>query len=125
MKAAFRELALKTHPDVCSDPAASARFHRGLAAYQSLLAHEHAPVATLPSAPAAGWARAAARSAGRRTALAVCGATFVAGIFVFAGAFTMHTRWDLYSGNRFVAPDTSNEAVRAAVARRRRSKAEQ
>jgi hypothetical protein len=141
---AFRELALKIHPDVNNGAAASEEFHRLHRAYKSLLevrggvalftrraacaprAHtpslrQHPePTATWVAAPSASFRGAAARATRMRSTLLMCGATFVAGVGVFGGALLMHTRFDLYGANRYVAPDrTHGAALRVAVARRR------
>jgi len=48
---------------------------------------------------------------------------WVCGMGIFAGAYSMHTKWDLYNGNRRVSQSHS-ATLRAAVARRRNSAAE-
>jgi hypothetical protein len=75
---------------------------------------------------ATGFGNAATRAASIRSTMFLCGATFVGGIAVFAGALLLHTRYDLYGSNRYIAPDgqNSNAAVLAALAKRRRDAAE-
>lgn len=50
--------------------------------------------------------------------LKLCAAMWVCGMGIFAGAYSMHTKWDLYNGNRRVSQSHS-ATLRAAVARRR------
>jgi hypothetical protein len=75
--------------------------------------------------PAARWASssrgfsAASRLRSTRNTLLFCGATFVGGIGVFAGAYLLHTRYDMYGSNRYVQR-TRDDAVLSAVQARTR-----
>jgi hypothetical protein len=77
--------------------------------------------------PAAQWASssasrgfsAASRLRSTRNTLLFCGATFAGGIAVFAGAYLLHTRYDLYGSNRYVHR-TRDDAVLSAVQARTR-----
>lgn len=126
VKAAFRRLALKVHPDVDPSPQAAARFTEIKRATDVLLkGNYHAPHAGPgPSSAYHAWqayANAAHdathdwRPRSRHTALWFCLASLVGGIGIFGFALVSH---DWMDGYRWLSPDVANQRMKNPDGRR-------
>ena len=123
IRRAFRQQALKLHPDVAAPGAASdARFIELSAAYKSLLQDNR------PGGDGQQWdvprdrgfLRTALRS--RTTTLWLCGAALVGGVGIFAGALWSHQL--LFGRSNYTQQHTSKSAVVHLVQAKRRAERE-
>ncbi|KAI7843048.1 hypothetical protein COHA_003222 [Chlorella ohadii] len=127
VKAAFRRLALKVHPDVDPSPQAAARFTEIKRAADVLLKGNHHPAVHAgpgPSSAYHAWQTYASaahdashewRPRSRNTALWFCLATLIGGFGVFGFALVSH---DWMDGYRWLSPDVANERVKNPDGRR-------
>ena len=126
-KRAFRQQALKSHPDTSGGQASAgdARFIQLSEAYRSLLedprlgGQQQQPQWQDVPRGRGGLVRNALRS--RTTTLWLCGASLLGGVGIFAGALASHQL--LFGKSNYTPQATSRSAVVAAVARRRKEQA--
>ncbi|KAK9815188.1 hypothetical protein WJX73_010338 [Symbiochloris irregularis] len=94
VKKAFRQLALQYHPDLNTTPEAAKKYEQiRLAADRLLNKSTHTPI----QAARHSWAAHYNVTRHPRFPLYFCGASLVAGCFIFAGAIHIHQ--DLYTSN--------------------------
>ncbi|PRW60703.1 Pleiotropic drug resistance 1 [Chlorella sorokiniana] len=127
VKAAFRRLALKVHPDVDPSPQAAARFREIKRATDMLLKGNYHAVTHAgpgPSSAHQAWQAYASaahdaahdwRPRSRNTALWFCLATLIGGFGVFGFALVSH---DWLDGYRWLSPDVANERMKNPDGRR-------
>lgn len=123
-KRAFRQQALKLHPDTAGQAASDARFIQLSEAYRSLL-QDHRPGSDgqqqwdVPR-ERGGFVRSALRS--RTSTLWMCGASLLAGVGIFAGALASHQH--LFGKSNYTHQHSTRSAVVAAVKAKRRAERE-
>jgi DnaJ-class molecular chaperone len=125
-KRAFRQQALRSHPDTAGQASAGdARFIQLSEAYRSLLedprleGQQQQPQWQDVQRGRGGFVRSALRS--RTTTLWLCGASLLGGVGIFVGALASHKL--LFGKSNYTPQATSRSAVVQAVKRRRTEQA--